>query len=486
MVARKSLQRVLGLVFLAAGCLAPIQSVADATITVDWGQVKRKVDPLSFGINLSRGHLPNTTGNPGYVKGISYAVKKGDGSSSLVRLHSNGLARSWSSNGSWNAEQIKQALTPLVKAGLVLQICIDAGLNSQSTIVTPSAAADLVRIINIESKLDVKYWEVPNEKREITAAAYRDIARAMKAVDPTIQVGGPGWFWMDLPFLTSFARDAQADLDFISFHNYAVGGERDKPDQDVYDSIQKLGDRVRELRSKIDQVSPDRRIPIQWNEYNITWFWESPTSRDPRVRTNKGAVVDALFMVAAVDNGADISNVWNECEDTFGFMTCNGDLYLPAHVFHLFNQYMHGSQVEALSSNPGNVVVMAVKSDAGYSAVLINRSPSNHKASFKNSGGILPETWLRHQIWEDGYTQPGPPRIQDLEAGIVLPAHSVTVLTTVPVIASLPFIQAGQRERIDPPINLLMGGGFYYGSDRAWRNLNWIIDLQGRKIVPTK
>ncbi len=462
--ARKILIKALYLAIPGVCFLVPNQAHADATVTTDWGQVKRKVDSLSFGINLARGHIPDITGNPAYVKGVSYAVKKSGSSSSLVRLNDNGLTKFWSNGGSWNADKIKAALAPLVAAGLTLQIDIDAGLNSP--IVTPADAAELVRIINIQSKFNVKHWEVPNEKWGFTGTAFKEIARAMKAVDPTIQVGGPGFFWLALDSLTRFTRDAMPDIDFVSFHNYAVEGDTARSDQDVYDRIKTLGDQVQQLRKNLDQISPNRRIPIQWNEYNITWHWQGTNPRDPRVRTNKGAVVDALFMITTVESGADISNVWNECEDTFGFMSCSGDLYIPAHVFHLFNQYMHGSQVAATSSNSGSVVAFAVKSDTAFSIALINRSASSQKTSLQNSGGTLPQQWSRHQIWEDGYTTQVSLRTQDMNGGIVLPANSVTILTTMHISGSTALAGKTARAEMKPA-----SGAWYDAKGKTLRPL---------------
>jgi hypothetical protein len=91
---------------------------AAVEVTVDFDQVKREVPPLAYGINASFGNNPNMTGDSGYIDGLLYAAGRPDGSSSLVRLHKNGLVESWSSGGTWDADRIKTALKPLIDADL--------------------------------------------------------------------------------------------------------------------------------------------------------------------------------------------------------------------------------------------------------------------------------------------------------------------------------------------------------------------------------
>jgi xylan 1,4-beta-xylosidase len=81
----------------------------------------------------------------------------------------------------------------------------------------------------------VKYWEVWNEPdityfwtgtREEYFQLYEAVARALKAYDPALKVGGPTWccdptFFRD--FL-AYCRDHQVPLDFVSWHYYGGPG----------------------------------------------------------------------------------------------------------------------------------------------------------------------------------------------------------------------------------------------------------------------
>ena len=78
---------------------------------------------------------------------------------------------------------------------------------------------------------DIEYWEVWNEPDislfwtgtpEEYYQLYEAVARALKAYDSTLKVGGPSWccdqtFFRD--FLT-YCRDHQVPLDFVSWHYY--------------------------------------------------------------------------------------------------------------------------------------------------------------------------------------------------------------------------------------------------------------------------
>ena len=403
-------------------------------VSVNWGQVKRAVDPLSYSVNASYGYQASRTGNAGYRNGIKYAIGKPQGGTALLRLHRQGLVGSWSRGGVWDPTTIVNGIKPLIDDGFTIMIDFDRAIGGGSNmdIAAPDAAA-LVKIINIDAKLGVKYWEIFNENQGDGTSRgnqVKGISQAMKAVDPTIKVGGTSLGNDELitNFFPAFVQAGQPYIDFVSFHNYMTGGSPNMPDVDVYNNTQKVGAYIRDLRTRLNTISPNKYIPIIWDEYNIHWQW---TVMDDRIRTNKGGVLDALVMIATVDNGGDISNLWNECESTFGFMDCSGNEYTPAHVFHLFNQFCNGDQVAATTSNQNLIVSYAVRNSQtnAYSLVLVNRSPSQQTANVTCSGWTAPSSMKRHQVWT---TNGIDSTMQTWTAGnnsLVLPDNSVTVLT---------------------------------------------------------
>jgi alpha-L-arabinofuranosidase len=105
---------------------------------------------------------------------------------------------------------------------------------------TPEMAAEWVRWANIQNGWDVKYWELGNELNgewetghirpdgsKMTAEKYTELfvefAKAMKAVDPTIMVGGPS---CDVEhhedYFEPLLRDAGEYVDFITLHYYSL------------------------------------------------------------------------------------------------------------------------------------------------------------------------------------------------------------------------------------------------------------------------
>jgi len=121
----------------------------------------------------------------------------------------------------------------------VLQIPYDDGRFSTGT------AAALVRYINIERGLNVRYWSIGNEPNqkysfnntaEKIATYFRQISVAIKAVDPTIIVTGPDLSFYDTsimrPLTTPGGRDditgwyvapgqkKRYYVDILNFHTY--------------------------------------------------------------------------------------------------------------------------------------------------------------------------------------------------------------------------------------------------------------------------
>lgn len=93
---------------------------------------------------------------------------------------------------------------------------------------SPQSAANLVRKLNKEQKLNIKYWELGNEiwlwsdyyiHSEQYAQKVKSFSKKMKAVDPSIKIGATtllGYSDWD----NALIREAAPDIDFIIFHFY--------------------------------------------------------------------------------------------------------------------------------------------------------------------------------------------------------------------------------------------------------------------------
>ena len=170
----------------------------------------------------------------------------------------------------------------------------------------------------------------------------------------------------------------------------------------------------------LTEISPDRRIPIHLNEYNISWTWET---RETRMVDHKGAVFDALCFVEFATNGLDVSNAWNERDGVYGKMSKEYELRPAAHVFHYVNSWMKGDAVAVESSDPEKVVVFAAKNNGKAGLLVINRTNVENSLQFPTPA--KPAPWQAARISEAGLEKFG---IESLGEKMTLPANSVTFL----------------------------------------------------------
>jgi hypothetical protein len=413
------------------------------TVTVDWTKGVKPVDPLSFGMDAATCVTGTEYENAGYISTMKYMNGTSKGNTALLRLHQWGMLSTWLSNGWWDPAKVLRCVRALKNNGFTVVINIPDGPGGQfsklDTNKITQFCIDLVKIVNIDGKCNVKYWEVGNERDQIAfgpamldPAGLADMVRrcrtAMKKVDSTIIVGGPAFGDApDIEFMLKFVRAVVPDIDFISFHSYAVGNKQNTSDAELYNSTQtKMGNIVKTLRDTLSVRSPNHYIALHCNEYSITWDWNY---NDPRIHTNKMAVYVALVMTEIVANGGDISNIWNDKESAFGMMSQSNEPYLPGHLFHLFNTYLMGEMVASSVTDQNSVVAFAVRDSTSRSLALINRSATRQEVTLALKGIASDAVLKRHQLWSDGYPSPTTLTVADLSKGISLPDNSVTILT---------------------------------------------------------
>jgi hypothetical protein len=402
---------------------------AAVNISVDWNTVKRAVDPLSYGVNGSYAYQASNTTNAAYHAGIKYAIGQPGGGTALLRLHRQAIVGAWSPGGTWNSTTIVNALTPLIDGGFNIMIDFDRAIGGNGMDIQPADAANLVRIVNVTAKLGVKYWEIYNENGgtgTTRGTELKNCCKAMKAVDSTIKVGGTAMSFLDQNFFAGLAQNGLPDMDFVSYHGYQGGSTSGTSDAVIYDWAAGLGNGMKQLRTMLNTQSPNKYIPIIFDEYNISYDWNTV---DQRTTSNKGGVFSALVMVTGVDNGADITNRWNESEPSFAFMTSAGAPYTVAHVYHLFNQYCYGSQVTTTTSDAKSVVGFSVKNNGRHTVVLINRSASQQTANITFTGWNPSSELSRYQVWTRNGIDSSSTAWTSGGNAVVLPDNSVTFLT---------------------------------------------------------
>jgi len=137
----------------------------------------------------------------------------------------------------------------------------------------------MVKHFNKDSGNDVRYWMVGNEPdlAGLSAATYstnfnRDYD-AMKAIDPTISIGGGATAWYDAPFLQTFLQQSGGRVDFVDFHGYAQEGNAPGDYTTLFHIATGYGDSITNLRSLIQHIVPARasHIGIEVGEWELNW-----------------------------------------------------------------------------------------------------------------------------------------------------------------------------------------------------------------------
>jgi len=443
---------------------------ASVTVNVNWSAVEGQTTSDDFGLNAYQGFYPGNVNNANYSANMKYM------NPGMIRFHN---AQSMSDSSSRDAGLLNTALkawdAPKIASALRSSIDTFGAKQPQRMLNLPSfpswmdtnndrfldanqfdnyanLCADLVKTVNKDNHLGVKYWEVLNEKdvgyyinfhgnggwgglinstqpdrlNELITI-YNKAATAMKRVDPTIEVGGPAIARSDLsPFYIPFIKGTVNNLDFFTYHVYATGSSSTS-DADVYGKTNSIGNFTRKIVQALKDNSPNRHIPAFLDEYNISWTWKT---HDPRMTNNKGAVFDALAMIQAIKNGADGTMAWNEKDDNYGKMNNQFVLRPSAHLFHLFNEYMVGDRAVTSSSLSG-VTTFAVDGagDPYKTYVLVNSSNTSQTVQTHFNGWVPDQqTVNEYSISGAGYTEQAINWNAVIDGSLNLPANSVIVL----------------------------------------------------------
>jgi xylan 1,4-beta-xylosidase len=258
------------------------------------------------------------------------------------------------------------------------------------------------------------YFEVWNEAnlasfwsstQEEYFRLYAETARTVKAVDPSLRVGGPATSrgeW--LPEFLAWCRERGAPVDFVSTHVYPDDDEFQKVDAD-YRAIFNRGDYLETLVGRAaDSLAGEQligdpatnsgragRLEQHWTEWNSSWRW----GRSIHDETNQAAYIcRAIHRVhAQVDSFAfwTISDIFNEFPyprsalvGGFGLLTIDG---LPKPGYHAYCLLHRLGDVELPTMTRGDDGARLGQLDcwatrgtgagasAGYRVLLANYAP---------------------------------------------------------------------------------------------------------------
>jgi alpha-N-arabinofuranosidase len=258
---------------------------------------------------------------------------------------------------------------------------------------TPEEAAAWVERVNRQGLTSrrtgkrlpkVAYWEIGNEPylkdegqkklwttpEEFAAKAGR-IIRAMKAVDPAIQVGIP--LRSDqlgrIPatphpgFNEKVLRALDADVDFVSLHNaYApLAMDRKYTDEQLAAAAMSATGVIRadfeQTRQQLKRILPGKKIRLAVTEYNALYSLGGRDS-DAYIATLGGALVVA-DMVREFAETPDLAfaHFWSLSGNWhFGAISKEGALRPAYHVLRLYREALQGHLIPAEIGAPGQDV----------------------------------------------------------------------------------------------------------------------------------
>lgn len=375
------------------GTSAAKKSIA-AQIRVDWAKSQAQTTSFTFGSNDYEITIPERAADPAYQKLLA---ELGIG---LIRVHHGGLYDSWTDpdRKTWNEAKIKAGYD----ASYPQQPTIIQNIpgwpkwmaQNQDGMLDPSEydnyaafCAELVEIITNRLGLgQVIYWEPLNEKEDPYQKAgkldelwkiYNTAARAMKAVNPQIKVGGPVLKWNDTSKLAAFLEACKADVDFISWHSYATGNVSVSTEE-LMSWTPGYGTQVKEFRSVVEQYIPDRKVPLLLGEYNINYSWDSGENRQ---NTHIGAVWFASVLKHLADAGIDMATSWHLKDGIYGMIDPQNNPRPAATVFAWGIKYLTGSIMDTQSDNPLIEAMAVHQADDRRSVLLINKSGDDAQVS---------------------------------------------------------------------------------------------------------
>lgn len=371
---------------------SPIQNLwlsgksINTKVKVDWRNQVAQTTPFTFGSNDYEITIPEKASDLVFQKHLAELDMR------LIRIHHIDLCERWTNQATktWDEEKIRA--------------CYDASYPQKPTIIQniprwPSwmatdrggllstneydnyatFCAQLVEILNRRQQRQIRYWEPLNEQDVPYQKAgklnqlweiYNKVARAMKAVDPSIKVGGPVLTWDEPNRLEDFLKKCASNVDFISWHRYGSGNAKESTDK-LMSYTPEYRRQVENFRKLTAKYIRDRKVPLLLGEYNINYSWNSGEDRQ---NTHVGAVWFASVFKHLADAGIDMATSWHLKDMYYGMIDHMNNLRPAATVFRWAIKYLTG-KVMYTESGHKFVEAMAIEqSNEQRSLLLINKS----------------------------------------------------------------------------------------------------------------
>src|SRR5579859_1999792 len=262
----------ISIVYIIVSNDKPLNNTFSGKIDIDYTAARHKLDPIALGMDVSGYGYPYVFANDQTEQqkinalGIKYMrmdlkYSTPQDPTSTIICAADGCDERWTGD---------QWIQAMKAAGIQPLIIVPY---------SPIDAANMVKHFNKDIDNYVQYWIIGNEPDQsgVSVATYSSSFNqdydAMKAIDPTIKIGGGATAWYDTPFLQTFLQFSGDRVDFLDFHGYAQQGNVAGNDTTLFQIAAGYGKSISNLRSLVQQIAPARasQIGIEVGEWELNW-----------------------------------------------------------------------------------------------------------------------------------------------------------------------------------------------------------------------
>ena len=419
---------------------APNDALPPLTLeaSVNWNKIVGEMKPQLWGVNDYEVLDPKNAADAQFQKLLS------DLNPPLIRIHSGGIVDAWTNAQarSWDVEKIRAGLnasTGYGDAKIMLNIAHWPGWLSTNEILTPeeedqfaALMGDLARLMRDDIKRPIDYWELTNEfdttyeRNEQLPALWRvfnKCAAAVKGAEPKAKIGGPAFSWPKPEWLEGLFQNCAANVDFVTWHNYASGEIYDD-NATILSKPAHIAEMARDVTAAAQKYVPDKKLEFFLSELNIKWVWEP-------IERRHGNNIGALFLASTLHHLAttDIDGVtmWHAKGNAYGLIDADDNLRLTGQLYQWSSKYLHGQLCAAKSSDESALEIIALQR-ANNQKTLLLLNKADRSVSVPDALQVLAgQKWNVQRIDATGTTKD----FEVPETGVwTLPGYSLTLLTS--------------------------------------------------------
>ncbi len=409
-------------------------------VKVKWFKIIGKMPPAIWGVADYEVMTPELAADKGfnaYLKSIHPP---------LIRIHCGSQPQDWidPKTKTWNVKKIKAGFdgaTGFQGAKIMMNIAgwpewMDP---AKKGVLTPEnedafvkLCAEFVRVMRDKVKHRIDYWEFPNEKDESYEALGKlddfwrlinKIAVAVKKEDPTAKVGGAAFTWNRPDWVKGLVDHCGKNIDFISWHNYAVG-DPFVGNEEVFRRIDDLARHARDTQILLNHYYP-KKYETFITEYNLNWNWKDS---EPRQKAGIAAVFDACMLKRWALEGITGVTIWHARNGIYGLIDHDNTIRPSGYLYQWGIPYLVGRIADTKIGDEKNVDCLPIVAKNGKSVLLMNKSP---RPVLVPGGGKLLSA-EKQSVRVLRINNKGLSSLKELPSDITLPGYSVTMITTVP------------------------------------------------------